>query len=164
MCRRHGEHSQLVTHLRGGTALWREGRWGIPPTFCLLAALILLAAEGSVGLFVSPAVNPLKTPVALAQAVQERLPADRPLLLYAMTDELPAYHSNRRGEVVRTPEELSGAMRREQRGFVVFNKREYDAWPANAPPLVGSSREFSSGSKHYVWLEFNVPDAVPSSR
>ena len=150
--------------LTGGAALWREVRWVNPPTFCLLAALVLLAAEWSVGIFIYPAINPLKTPVALAQAVQERLPADRPLLLYAMTDELPAYHSNRRGEVVRTPEELSGAMRREQRGFVVFKKRDYDAWPTNAPPLVGSSREFSSGSKHYVWLEFNVPDAVPSSR
>ena len=150
--------------LTGGAALWREVRWGNPPTFCLLAALVLLAAEWSVGLFVYPAVNPLKTPVALAQVVQARLPVDRPLLLYAMNDELPAYHANRRGDVVRTPEELTDAMRREQRGFVVFKKRDYDAWPTNAPPLVGSSREFSSGSKHYVWLEFNASDAVPSLR
>jgi len=41
---------------------------------------------------------------------------------------------------------------------------DYDAWPTNAPPLVGSTCEFNSGSKHYVWLEFNVSDAVPSSR
>lgn len=73
-----------------------------------------------------------------------------------MNDELPAYHSNRRGAVVRTPEALFDAMTREQRGFVVFKKRDYDAWPTNAPPLVGSIREFSSGSKRYVWLEFDL--------
>lgn len=81
-----------------------------------------------------------------------------------MNDELPAYHSNRRGEMVRTPEELFAAMQHEQRGFVVFQKRVFDAWPTNAPPLVGVVREFSFGSKHYVWLEFNAPDAGPSSR
>jgi hypothetical protein len=49
-------------------------------------------------------------------------------------------------------------MRREQRGFVVFQKRVFDTWPTNAPPLVGTTREFDSGSKHYVWLEFNLQD------
>ena len=116
----------------------------------------MLAAEWSIGLFVYPAINPLKTPVALARAVQERLPADRPLLLYDMNDELPAYHSNRRGETVHTPEELIAAMERERHGFVVFKKRDIDAWPTNAPPLVGASREFRSGSKRYVWLEFDL--------
>ena len=97
--------------------------------------------------------------MALTQAVKERLPTDRPLLLYAMNDEILAYHSNRRGETVRTPEELFAAMRRERCGFVVFRKRVFDAWPADASPLVGATREFGSGSKHYVWLEFNFPDA-----
>jgi 4-amino-4-deoxy-L-arabinose transferase-like glycosyltransferase len=145
--------------LVGGAALWREARCIRPPTFFLLAALVWLAAEWTVGVFVYSAVNPLKTPVALTQAVKERLPTDRPLLLYAMNDEILAYHSNRRGETVRTPEELFAAMRRERCGFVVFRKRVFDAWPADASPLVGATREFGSGSKHYVWLEFNFPDA-----
>ncbi|MGI6496752.1 MAG: ArnT family glycosyltransferase [Kiritimatiellia bacterium] len=147
-------HIGLVA-LVGGVALWREVRWGHPPSFCLLTAVVLLFAEWSVGLFVLPALNPLKTPVALARAVQERLPAERPLLLYAMNDELPAYHSNRRGEVVRTPEELDDAMRREQRGFVVFREHDYENWPTHAPPLADSVHAFRSGSKRYVWLEFN---------
>ena len=58
-------------------------------------------------------------------------------------------------------------MDRERRGFVVFDKRDFDAWPANAPPLVGSIREFRSGSRHCVWLEFDLaaPErpALPSS-
>lgn len=142
--------------LAGGAALWREARWSTPPTFFLLAALVWLVCEAAVGLFVYPAVNPLKTPGALARAVQERLPADRPLLLYAMNGELLAYHSNRRGAAVRTPEDLFAAMRRDRRGFAVFEKHVFDAWPSGAPRLTGVSREFRSGSKRYVWLEFNL--------
>ena len=145
--------------LAGGAALWRETRWRTPPTFFLLAALVWLAAEWAIGFFVYPAVNPLKTPAALAQAVQARLPADRPLLLYAMNGEILAYHSNRRGEAVRSPDELFAAMRRERRGFAVFEKRVFDAWPA-ATPLVGAIGDFRSGSRRYVWLEFDL-DAPP---
>ena len=141
--------------LAGGAALWRETRWRPPPTFFLLAALIWLFAEAAIGVFVYPAVNPLKTPVALAEAVRDRLPPDRPLLLYAMNGELLAYHSNRRGQAVRTPDELFAAMRRERRGFVVFEKRVFDAWPAETP-LAGAAGEFRSGSKRYVWLEFDL--------
>ncbi len=144
--------------LAGGAALWREVRSVNPPTFFLLAALIWLMGEWAVGVFVYPAINPVKTPVALAEAVQEHLPVDRPLLLYNMRDEILPYHSNRRGEQVRTPEELFAAMRREQRGFVVFRKRVFDAWPTTTWPLVGETREFRSGSNHYVWLEYDLSE------
>lgn len=149
--------------LAGGASLWYEIRWRTPPTFCLLAALVWLAAEAAIGVFVYPAVNPLKTPVALAQAVAARLPPDRPLLLYAMNGELLAYHSGRRGVAVRSPEELFAAMRRERRGFAVFDKRVFDAWPA-AAPLVGATNEFRSGSRRYVWLEFDLDAAPPPTR
>ena len=149
--------------LAGGAALWRETRWRTPPSFFLLAALLWLAAEAAIGVFVYPAVNPLKTPVALAQAVAARLPPDRPLLLYAMNGELLAYHSGRRGVAVRSPEELFAAMRRERRGFAVFDKRVFDAWPA-AAPLVGATNEFRSGSRRYVWLEFDLDAAPPPTR
>ena len=71
-----------------------------------------------------------------------------------MNGELLAYHANRRGKIVRTPDELSAAMERERRGFVVFEKRVFDAWPA-ATPLAGAVGEFRSGRKRYVWLEFD---------
>lgn len=141
--------------LAGGAALWRETRWRTPPTFCLLAALVWLAAEAAVGAFVYPAVNPLKTPVALAEIVQDRLPPERPLLIYAMNGEILAYHSNRRGEKVETPEELFAAMRRDRRGIAVFSKHDFENWPA-AWPLVGATGEFRSGSKRFVWLEFDL--------
>ena len=149
--------------LAGGVALWSEVRCVNPPTFFLLAALVWLTVEWTVGVFVYPAINPLKTPVALTQIVQERLPSDRPLLLYAMNDEILTYHSNRRGEVLRTPEALSAAMQRERCGLVVFHKRTFDAWPADALPLVGETGEFRSGSKRYVWLAFDFQEARDQS-
>ena len=142
----------------GAVFLWRESRRaaGGSPRFFLVAATAMLAVQWTVGLFIYPAVNPLKTPVALAAAVQARLPADRPLLLYQINGEILAYYSNRRGEVLRSPEELLAALERERKGFVVFPKRDFEAWPADAPPLPGTPREFRMGSKRFVWLEFAI--------
>lgn len=141
----------------GALALWRETRRTAgQPRFFLVAALSLLFVEGSIGLFLYPAVNPLKTPVELARAVQERLPADRPLLIYRVNGEILAYYAHRRGEVLRTPEELRAAMEREQRGMVVFQKSSFDEWPSDAPPLPGTAHEFRMGSKRFVWLEFDL--------
>ena len=146
--------------LLGGLALWREARWtNPPPSFFLLAALALLAVQWAVGLFIYPAVNPLKTPGEFARAVQERLPRDRPLLIYKINGEILAYYADRRGEVLRSPEALLAAMEREQKGFAVFQKSSFDTWPADAPALVGETREFRSGSGRYVWLEFDLDGA-----
>ncbi|MGD9782052.1 MAG: ArnT family glycosyltransferase [Kiritimatiellia bacterium] len=143
----------------GAVVLWRETRRAAaPPRFFLGAAISLLAVQWAVGCFIYPAVNPLKTPVELARAVQERLPPDRPLLIYKINGEILAFYSNRRGEVLRTPEALHAAMAREQRGFVVFQKRMFDAWPADAPRPLGKTREFRSGSRNYVWLEFDLAE------
>jgi hypothetical protein len=116
----------------------------------------MLAVQWAVGLFLYPAVNPLKTPVELAAAVQERLPPDRPLLIYQINGEILAYYADRRGEVLRSPAALRTAMERERRGFVVFQKRDFEAWPGDAPPLPGTPREFRMGSKRFVWLEFDI--------
>lgn len=143
----------------GSFALWRESRWtNPPPSFFLLAAMVLLAVQWAVGFFIYPAVNPLKTPQMLAAAVQARLPAERPLLIYGINGEILAYYANRRGEVIRSPEELRAAMTREQRGFVVFPKKVFDEWPAAAVPLAGATGEFRSGSRRYVWLEYDLSD------
>ena len=140
----------------GAAILWRETRRaGASPRFFLVAALSLFAVQAAIGLFIYPAANPLKTPVELAAAVQERLPPEHPLLIYRVNGEILALYSNRRGEVLRSPEKLRAAMVRERKGFVVFKKRDFDAWPADAP-LPGTSRAFLMGSKRFVWLEFAV--------
>ena len=124
--------------------------------FFLVAALAMLAVQWAVGLFLYPAVNSMKTPVELARVVQERLPADRPLLIYNINGEILAFYANRRGEVLRSPKALRDAMERERHGFVVSQKREFDAWPPGAPPLPGTPREFRMGSKRFAWLEYDL--------
>ena len=122
----------------------RESRRGTngSPRFFLVVALTMLAVQWTVGFFLYPAVNPLKTPVELARAVHERLPPDHPLLIYKINGEILAYYADRRGEILRSPEELRAAMEREQKGFVVFQKSSFDAWPTEAPRLSGEIREF----------------------
>ena len=143
--------------LTGAAALWRDIRWRNSPTFFLLAALVWLAAEGAIGLFVYPAVNSLKVPGALAVAVQEHLPPDRPLLIYRSKGEILAYHSGRRGKVLRTPEELVQTMAQEQKGLIVFRKSSLNDWPEHLPPLpTDRFRHFRMGGKEYSWLAFDV--------
>jgi hypothetical protein len=151
--------------LLGGIALWRESRWTNPPSsFFLLAALVWLAVQWAVGLFIYPAVNPLKTPVELARAVQAQVPPDRPLLIYRVNGEILAYYSNRRGEVAWHPEDLQAAMQREKQGIVVFSNSGFDEWSAGVDPLPGVAHPFRMGKKRLVWLAFGslpgetVPD------
>ncbi len=146
----------------GSIVLWRESKQPHPPRFFLSAAAFFLAIQWTVGLFVYPAVNPLKTPVTLVQIVKDRLPPGRPLLLYNINGELLAYSSNRRGQRVNSPAELRAAMERERHGLVVFTKSVFDAWPADAP-LSGAVGDFRSGSRRYVWLEFALDPPPPPS-
>ena len=141
----------------GALLLWRTLRTNTgTPRFCVTAALAFLVLQWTVGTFIYPAVNPLKTPGELARVVQARLPSDRHLLIYNFNGEILAYYSNRRGEVVHSPEELSVALARDRQGIVVFQKRDWDAWPAASPLPTGLTGEFRSGSRRYVWLEYDL--------
>ena len=119
-----------------------------------LAALALLAMQWATGLFIYPAANALKTPVELARIVQERLPPDRPLLLYRMNGEILAYYSNRRGEVLWHPRDLADAMAREHSGVVVFLKSDFDEMPVALPPDREYLGPFRMGSKTFVGVAF----------
>lgn len=146
----------------GGFFLWSRARGMDPPPFFPVAVVVLLAVQWAVGLFIYPALNPLKTPIGLVRAVEEHLAPDQPLLIYKIEGEIMAYYAARRGEVLRTPTRLLAAMQREQQGIVVFQKISYDAWPADAPPLPGTPHAFSSGSGRYVWLEFDLSPSPPT--
>jgi 4-amino-4-deoxy-L-arabinose transferase-like glycosyltransferase len=129
------------------------------PRLFLVASIYLLAVQAAVGLFLYPAVNPLKTPIELSAAAQQAIPPRRPLLIYQINGEILAYYADRRGEVVRSPEDLLAAIEREQQGFAVFLKRDFDNWPADAPPLPGTPREYRMGGKTFVGLAFDLATA-----
>ena len=141
----------------GAVLLWRETRHSAgAPRFYFVAAGSFLALQWAIGTFVYPAVNPLKTPGELARVVQERLPADRHLLIYNCNGEILAYYSNRRGEVARDPAALLAAMARDRRGMAVFPKVDFEAWSGPIPLPEGPRGEFRSGSRSYIWLEYNL--------
>lgn len=140
----------------GGIFLWSRARGVDPLPFFPVAVAVLLAVQWAVGIFIYPAFNPIKTPVKLTHAVAEHLAPDQPLLIYKIEGEILAYYAQRRGDVLRTPAQLLAAMRREQKGLVVFQKSSFDGWPAEVPPLPGTPHDFRSGSGHYVWLKFDL--------
>lgn len=154
-----------------GGALWPSGLAGLagaaalararrrpPGRFFPTAAAAFYAVQWTVGLFIYPAMNPLKTPVGLLPAVAEHLPPGRPLLIYRINGEIFAYYSQRRGRVLRSPEELEQAMEREGRGVAVFLQRDWEPL-AGRLSAAGPWQPFRSGSKRLVWLAFGTTPA-----
>jgi 4-amino-4-deoxy-L-arabinose transferase-like glycosyltransferase len=125
-------------------------------------AVTMLLIQWSVGVWVYPAVNPLKTPVALAKMAPSKIPEGHPLLLYRINGEILALYAHRSGRVVQTAPELEEAMRREKTGLAVFKE---DDWLAVGETLrmSGVAHRFKMGSKSMVWFEFNTPPITPSN-
>lgn len=141
----------------GAVVLGREiRRPADPPRFLLKAALALLVLQGTVGVFVYPAFNPHKTPVALARAVRDRVPPDRPLLIYRINGEILAWYADRRGRVLHSPEHLREVVARERTGVIVFDQAQLDAWPRAVPLPPGELHTFRMGGKELAWLEFDL--------
>ena len=112
-----------------------------PPLPCL-------AVQGAVGLFIYPAVNPLKTPVELAAAVQERLPpGPPPAHLSASTAKSSRSIPTAAAKWCALPKNSAPPWQRDQKGIVVFEKRDFDAWPPTPPRLRGPNRANSAWAR-----------------
>ena len=141
-----GGAAWMITELR---------RRGITTRLFYGLAVTMLLIQWSVGLWVYPAVNPLKTPVALAQVAPAKIPEGHPLLLYRINGEILALYAHRPGHVLRTVPELEDAMRREKTGLAVFKESD---WLAVSETLrvSGVACRFKMGSKALVWFEFSA--------
>ena len=147
--------------LAGAVCLWRTARQPTTrPRFYFTAAIALLAVQATIGALVYPAVNPLKTPGDLLPVVAAQVPADGRLLIYGFNGEIMAYYTQRRGQVLYTPEDLRAAMQREQRGVVVFEKKGYARWAPGHLAPTWRTGEFASGGRDYVWLAFEPARAA----
>lgn len=143
--------------IAGAVVLWRESfRPADPPRFFPAAALSLLVLQGAVGVLVYPAVNPLKTPDEFARAVMDALPPDRPLFIYRIDGEILAFHSNRRGRNLHSPEHLREVVERERTGVIVFDQAHLDAWSRHVRLPPGEMHTFRMGGKELAWLEFDL--------
>lgn len=113
----------------------------------------LFAYMALLGALVLPAVNPLKTPVALAEAAQARLGPDDNLLIYKVNGEILALYAKRAGKRLVSLKDLRRAMRAPGHGMVVFEREHWEEVKDRLPDA-GPPHEFRMGNKNLVWLEF----------
>jgi hypothetical protein len=100
--------------------------------------------------------DPVKTPVALAKAVKERLPEGENILYYRMNGEIQSLYSDRHGRSFSDVDSLVFAMKENGSGFLVGHEETWD----ELGPVVGAwgdRHEFTMGSKSLFWLEFTAP-------
>ena len=135
-------------------------RRGITLRIFYTLAVIMLATQWTVGTWIYPAINPLKTPVDLIRVAQEKIKPGHPLLLYKMNGEIYAFYTGRPGRVFWSLPEMETAMRREQSGIAVFEEREW-ASVRDALSVPGTATSFKSGSKHLVRFEYRTEDKAP---
>ena len=116
----------------------------------IMASLYLIVA-----LFLLPAFNTMKTPVALVPEVQKRVPEGKTLLLFQINAEIMPLYCKRRGEVYWSERDFWYGMRCQKRGVAVFLDSVWEQKKDVFGPL-GQTGTFSMGRSQYVWLAYEV--------
>lgn len=118
-------------------------------------SVVLLLVECCVGLFVYPAVNPLKAPYAFANVAAEKIPSGRPVLMYRINGEILAWYAERPGRRFDMLADLEEAMRGEGRGLAVFLHNDWEEVRSKIA-VAGMARYFRMGGKKMVWFEYDI--------
>jgi 4-amino-4-deoxy-L-arabinose transferase-like glycosyltransferase len=143
-----------VAMAAGAGVLWATIRRRGPSTawFATLTAL-LVWQEIALGAWILPALNPLKTPVELARAARDLLPADEKLLLYKINGEILAFYCGVQGKLLQNADELQAEIARRGRGIVAFEAAD---WASLQSRFAGTlvAHPFRMGNKKLVWCEF----------
>jgi 4-amino-4-deoxy-L-arabinose transferase-like glycosyltransferase len=150
----------LVAVVVAGRLFMREGvsvRW-----LCTTLAVLLLLQFG-ISVWVYPAFNPVKTPVALAKAAQSKVPAGGHLLIYGMDGEILALYAERPGRRVDSLPGLFKGIREEKSGIAVFSAKDWAEVRRSLRMPTGAEHFFRMGGKKLVWVEYRAPPAPPSS-
>lgn len=118
-----------------------------------------ISVEIVIGAVVMPAFNPVKTPVALADAAQIHIPPDHPLLLFDMIEEILPLYCKRQGFRIDDTRAMVVKMDELQKGIVVFHKAQ---WPQLKDQFQGYGPVYPLrvGSQQFVWMVFNTPGTV----
>lgn len=112
------------------------------------------------GTLVMPAFNPIKTPVALADAARTTIPPGNPLITFRGTEEILSLYCDRQGLRIDNEERLIARMHQLRRGIVVFSAV---VWPDLAPRFEkwGESHPLRVGNQNFVWLSFDEKNIPP---
>jgi hypothetical protein len=120
-----------------------------------LVIALFLVMYLSVSTMLLPQFNAMKTPHELVPEVQQRVREGEALLLYKINAEILPYYCERRGEVYWVAPELRQAMRRQEKGVVVFLDSVWEEMKGEYSKF-GETGSFSMGHKRFVWLAFSI--------
>jgi 4-amino-4-deoxy-L-arabinose transferase-like glycosyltransferase len=136
-----------------------------------LARLVLplLIAFASVGTFVLPGLNAIKTPRELIPLAETRLRSGEPLHLYRLNGEIQAWYAGRRGAFVADEAALQQVIATQPHGLIVAEKGRRGRAPSpNQLPLhrLPNVRhgEFQMGGKIMQWAEWSPDTGITEPR
>ncbi|MFH1156699.1 MAG: glycosyltransferase family 39 protein [Pseudomonadota bacterium] len=150
----------------GAMALYRfQGQGGVSRHWISILIAVLILVEFHVGTVVFPLLNPVKSPLALAEAVEVTLPPDRPLILYRLHGEILALYAKRQGVRIDAFEDLTAVMEKTGFGIVTCYGDEWEALGKALEPFgcKTSPHFFDMGSKKLMWFEYTCPAQSPSN-
>lgn len=143
----------------GAMLLFRfRGQNGLQRRWINILISVLIVGECYVGTVVFPLFNPIKSPMALAHAVESILPVDRKLILYRLHGEILALYSRRQGVRLDDFNELTDLMDETGYGIVVCNQ---EVWESLQKELEQrnwhvAAHFFVMGSKSLMWFEYGT--------
>ena len=150
--------------LAGGVVLARQASASVNRPdgrrFFIAFLAAILSLELYTALVIFPALNPVKTPVALAAAAQQKLAPGQPLLIYAIKGEILAFYCRCPGKNVYEIRQLFEAMRGQKQGLAVMDAKD---WPGIRAVYSNHyvAHPFAMGNKHLVWIEFDTTRGGP---
>lgn len=116
---------------------------------------ILLVNQLYAANIVFHALNPIKTPVELAQAARTRLEPGQKLLLYQIQGEILTLYCNTSGILLDNPQQLLEQINKQQKGIVVLSQHVYYKLPVEIRVTL-APHTFNMGHKKLTWCEFNT--------
>lgn len=137
-----------------GMMRFHLGDW---PTAFAIAICMTFA---SVGTFVLPAFNHMKTPQDIKPLAAEYLPEGGRLLLYDMRGEILTLNSGHIGTIARDDQEMRAAMRQQGEGLAIFLHKNAENLNERFPSITETG-EFRMGGKKYTWAAFKNPETTP---
>jgi 4-amino-4-deoxy-L-arabinose transferase-like glycosyltransferase len=124
-------------------------------------AVTFCATLASVGLFVFPALNPIKTPRSIVAAVQREVPPDAKLLIFGETTEIVPLYCERSSRSATDVVQLQLMVHALRRGAIICTQEAWQDVLAPRVPEAYASHEFTIGRKRLVWAPFHTTREGP---
>ena len=143
----------LLAGAAGLLAVWRRRGVGREVFGALVATLVLMQIW--VLAVVLPALDPLKTPEAIAPELASHVPPGQKILMLGEAEEIVPFYCGRLGVLARDPDDLRARMLAMKQGVVVLRLPFWEGVKAVLPG-VKAVHPFEYGHKDLVWCVFDT--------